>query len=90
MAVDRKNIEDVILREVVKLLEEEKGDHVDVGLQDGLVESGMDSLAFAVLVTRLEDLLGLDPFLALEEDIYPRTVAELVDVYAKYAAVEVV
>lgn len=80
--VDRKKTAEVILLEIGTLLREEKAEHVDVGLQDGLIEIGMDSLVFAVLVTRLEESLGFDPFLALEdEEFYPRTVAELVDVY---------
>jgi acyl carrier protein len=79
---ERKYLEEVVLREVVKLLDEESSEKVEVALQSGLIESGMDSLAFAVLVTRLEESLGFDPFLALEDEIFPRTVAELVDVYA--------
>jgi acyl carrier protein len=82
--IDRKQIEDVILHEVVKLLEEEKVEKVDIGPDSVLVGSGLDSLAFAVLVTRLEEELGYDPFLALEDEIFPRTVAELVEVYATH------
>ncbi|MBQ1050184.1 hypothetical protein KBX50_17125 [Micromonospora sp. C51] len=82
--VERKQVEEVILLEVVELLKEEKGEDVAVTLESGLVESGMDSLAFAVLVTRLEQSLGCDPFLALEDEIFPRTVSELVDVYVTY------
>lgn len=81
MVLHRKQTEEIILRQVVKLLEEERGEQAEVALHDGLVDIGMDSLAFAVLVTRLEDVLGLDPFLALDDEIYPRTLAELVDVY---------
>ncbi len=80
--LERNHIEEVVLREVVKLLDEESSQKVEVTVQSGLVESGMDSLAFAVLVTRLEESLGFDPFLALEDEIFPRTVTELVDVYA--------
>ena len=79
--IERKRIEEAVVLEVEKLLAEETGKHRDVALQDGLTDSGLDSLAFAVLVTRLEESLGFDPFLALEEEIYPRTVAELADIY---------
>ena len=34
-----------------------------------LLESGLDSLCFAVIVARLEEELGVDPF-AVSEDIY--------------------
>jgi acyl carrier protein len=82
--IDRAQVEGVVLQEIAKLLEEEKVDRVHLSATDGLIESGMDSLGFAVLVTRLEESLGYDPFMALEEEIYPRTVAELVDVYATF------
>ena len=46
-----------------------------------LTESGLDSLGFAVLVARLEDKLGCDPFSAAEEVIFPVTFGEFVRVY---------
>lgn len=46
-----------------------------------LSETGLDSLGFAVLVARLEDQLGFDPFLNLNNPIFPRTVGELVETY---------
>ena len=46
-----------------------------------LAESGLDSLGFAVLVARLEDRLGFDPFTAAEEAFFPVTFGEFVKVY---------
>jgi acyl carrier protein len=46
-----------------------------------LTESGLDSLGFAVLVARLEDTLGFDPFTAAEEAFFPVTFGEFVKVY---------
>ena len=46
-----------------------------------LAESGLDSLGFAVLVARLEDKLGFDPFSAPEEVVFPLTFGEFVRVY---------
>lgn len=51
-----------------------------------LVESGLDSLAFAVLVARLEDSLGIDPFTAAEEAFFPVTLGEFVKVYEQGAS----
>lgn len=45
-----------------------------------LLESGLDSLCFAVVVTRLEDSLGVDPF-AAEEVLFPTTFGEFVQMY---------
>jgi len=52
-------------------------------LQDDLVlaNSGLDSLGFAVLVARLEDTLGVDPFTAAEDAFFPVTLGDFVKVY---------
>jgi acyl carrier protein len=46
-----------------------------------LLESGFDSLCFAVLVARLEDKLGLDPFTRSDDTAFPLTLGDLVRVY---------
>ena len=38
---------------------------------DRAADCGLDSLGFAVLVARLEDELGVDPFTAAEEAFFP-------------------
>lgn len=48
-----------------------------------LLDSGLDSLGFAVLVSRLEDELGYDPFTINSQAVYPRTLKEFVDVYSE-------
>jgi len=52
-------------------------------LRDDLVllDSGLDSLGFAVLVARLEDKLGVDPFTGSEEAVFPVTFGDFVKVY---------
>ena len=52
-------------------------------LRDDLVllDSGLDSLGFAVLVARLEDKLGVDPFTASEDALFPVTFGDFVKVY---------
>ena len=54
-----------------------------------LLESGLDSLGVAVLVARLEDALGLDPFTEFtsEEAAYPVTLGAFVDAYERAAQV---
>jgi acyl carrier protein len=46
-----------------------------------LLESGLDSLGFAVLVARLEDKLGVDPFTTSEDVQFPVTVGDFVKAY---------
>jgi acyl carrier protein len=50
-----------------------------------LLDSGLDSLCFAVLVARLEDKLGLDPFTASDDVAFPVTLGDFVKVYEKAA-----
>jgi acyl carrier protein len=52
-------------------------------LQDDLQlhETGFDSLAFAILVARLEDDLGIDPFTVADNVAFPSTIGELVRSY---------
>jgi acyl carrier protein len=49
-----------------------------------LLNSGLDSLGFAVLVARLEEKLGYDPFIIMSEPVYPRTFAEFVGIYEQH------
>jgi len=46
-----------------------------------LADCGLDSLGFAVLVARLEDRLGVDPFTAAEDAFFPVTLGAFVKVY---------
>jgi acyl carrier protein len=46
-----------------------------------LANCGLDSLGFAVLVARLEDSLGIDPFTAAEDAFFPVTLGDFVKVY---------
>lgn len=46
-----------------------------------LLDSGLDSLCLAVIIARLEDLLGVDPFSSSEDTPFPVTVGDLVNSY---------
>ena len=46
-----------------------------------LVKTGLDSLGFAILVARLEEALGVDPFGAADDVTFPITVGDLVRFY---------
>jgi acyl carrier protein len=51
-----------------------------------LLNSGLDSLCLAILVTRLEDALGVDPFTASEDALFPVTFGDFVSFYENAAA----
>lgn len=50
-----------------------------------LLETGLDSLGFAILITRLESELGYDPFTLDDEAYYPATLGDFVGYYEKFA-----
>lgn len=50
-----------------------------------LLESGLDSLGFAILIARLEEELGYDPFTMMDEPVYPQTFGQLVEIYQRFA-----
>ena len=52
-------------------------------LTDGLVllDSGLDSLAIAILVARLEETLGFDPFTDSDDVAYPVTLGDFIRFY---------
>jgi len=51
-----------------------------------LADSGLDSLCLAILVARLEDELGVDPFTTRQEVLFPTTLGEFVALYERRAA----
>ena len=46
-----------------------------------LLESGLDSLAIAILVARLEEILGIDPFTESDDIYYPVTLGDFIRFY---------
>jgi acyl carrier protein len=57
-------------------------------LSDGLSlhETGFDSLGFAILVARLEDDLGIDPFTIAEDAAFPLTIGDFIKAYENVPA----
>lgn len=51
-----------------------------------LLESGLDSLCFAIVVAELEDQLGVDPFSDADEVFFPVTFGDFVALYEAAAA----
>jgi acyl carrier protein len=46
-----------------------------------LLETGLDSLSFAILVSRLEDVLDLDPFTDSHDVYYPTVLGDFIAMY---------
>jgi len=45
------------------------------------LDSGLDSLCFAILVSRLEEELSVDPFLDADDGAFPETLVQFVAFY---------
>lgn len=66
------------------------GQQPNAPLEDAtvLLQSGLDSLGFAILVARLEENLGYDPFILMSEPVYPRTFGDFVAIYNQFKPAE--
>ena len=51
-----------------------------------LLESGLDSLSFALIVMRLEEALGFDPFDVTDDVTFPVTFGDFVRMYEVHPA----
>jgi acyl carrier protein len=70
-----------------KLAADEQGRRLAPLTDDvSLLESGLDSLCFAVVVARLEDVLGIDPFTAAEDAPFPVTLGDFIRFYENAAS----
>jgi len=70
-----------IMAEMRKIADEQSKSLAPLSDELVLLDSGLDSLCFAVLVARLEDQLGLDPFTASDDVAFPVTLGDFVRVY---------
>lgn len=75
----------IILEKFNEALEQTNVDrhYNDIAENVILLESGLDSLGFAILVALLEEELDFDPFQEMEDAVYPTTFGEFVAIYEK-------
>ena len=82
--MDKTEIDQKIRSEISMLLKEQGLETInDLNDNSILLETGLDSLGYAILVTRLENSLGYDPFTLLSEPVYPRTYGEFLNLYVQ-------
>jgi acyl carrier protein len=74
-----------ILSEMRKVADEQAKTLAPLADDLVLLDCGLDSLCFAVLVARLEDKLGLDPFTTSDDVAFPVTLGDFVRVYERAA-----
>jgi hypothetical protein len=79
------NVEQIIFNEIRQIAAESSTPLAsELNRETKVLDSGLDSLGFAVLVAKLEETLGYDPFVSMAEPIYPATLGEFVDVYTAH------
>jgi acyl carrier protein len=79
------SIQLTVFSEIEKVAAEHSKKLAPLSNETVLINSGLDSLCFAVLVARLEDKLGVDPFSTAEDSSFPVTLGEFVRVYENAA-----
>lgn len=78
-------LEDDIRRVFAQVWALEKGSAAPELLPETvLLETGLDSLGFAIFVSSLEEALGYDPFTLSQDAYYPQTFADFVQFYDRY------
>lgn len=83
--MDIETIDTLIQKEIKELFDErELESSSNLEKSTVLLETGLDSLGYAILVTRLEETLGYDPFTLSPDPIYPRTYGEFLDLYVRF------
>jgi acyl carrier protein len=79
-------IQTKIFEQFAQVAHDQNKQLVVLGPETVLLESGLDSLCFAIIVARLEDELGVDPFSAAEDVYFPVTLGDFVKFYEDAAA----
>jgi acyl carrier protein len=79
------SIKSTVISEIERIAEQHQKTMAPLSDESVLVNSGLDSLCFAVLVARLEDRLGVDPFSTSDDISFPVTLGDFVRVYENAA-----
>ena len=74
-----------VITEIEQIAEQHQKKLAPLTDESILMNSGLDSLCFAVLVARLEDRLGIDPFSTSDDISFPVTLGDFVRVYENAA-----
>jgi acyl carrier protein len=72
---------EIIISQIQQVAAEQKKTLAPLTDDLSLLDSGLDSLCFAILVARLEDVTGADPFTAAADAKFPNTIGELIAFY---------
>jgi acyl carrier protein len=75
------SVRSVVLSQFEQVAKEQNKQSVPLTDDLVLLESGIDSLCLAIIVARLEDELGIDPFSTAEDLEFPVTMRDFIKIY---------
>ena len=79
-------IRDIVLAEINEVAMQQGMTLPPISDDLQLMDAGLDSLFFAILVTRLEDATDHDPFASAKASEFPQTIGELIAFYERVSA----
>jgi acyl carrier protein len=74
-------VREEVVSQLERVAKEQKKTLVPLSDEVTLMDTGLDSLCFAILVARLEDAFGTDPFSTSQEMPFPVTLGDLIRIY---------
>jgi acyl carrier protein len=75
------SVREDVVSQLGRVAKEQKKTLVPLSDDVTLLDTGLDSLCFAILVARLEDTFGIDPFSTSQEMQFPVTLGDLIRIY---------
>jgi acyl carrier protein len=78
---DTMSVKATVIAQIQQIAEDNKKSLPPLTDDLVLLDSGLDSLALAILVVRLEDALGCDPFSESDDVAYPVTLGDFIRFY---------
>jgi hypothetical protein len=75
------DLRQLIVSQFEQVAKEQKRSLAPLSDDLALLNTGLDSLCFAIIVARLEDAVGLDPFASSDDVRFPVTVGDFIRCY---------
>jgi acyl carrier protein len=75
------SVKATVISEIQRIAEDDRKSLPPLTDELVLLDSGLDSLGIAILVARLEETLGFDPFSKTDETAYPVTLGDFIRFY---------
>jgi acyl carrier protein len=79
------SVKSAVIAQIQQIADEQKKQLPPLTEELVLLDSGLDSLAIAILVARLEETLGFDPFTESDDVAYPVTLGDFIKFYEQAA-----